>query len=93
MTPDELTKWSAEQVAVLISCNIDPLDAQNTIKRVLAKLPEGQDPRTWLPPVPGGNVEISEADILDARADWYADEDVPNKFRMLLDATEYESEP
>lgn len=89
----DLTAWADEQIKVLISCGIDPLDAQNTIKRVLAKLPDGVDPRTWLPPAPGGNVEISEADILDARADWYADEDIPGKFKMLLDATEYESEP
>lgn len=88
MTADELAKWATSEVNALIRAGIDPLDAQNTIKRVLAKLPEGQDPRTWLPPVQGGNVEISESDIQDARADYYADPDIDNKWRMLLDATE-----
>lgn len=88
MTDSELQKWSDEQVKVLISCGVDPLDAQNTAKRVLAQLPEGADPRTWIPPVPGGNVVITAEDIADARADWYASDTVPPKFTMLLDATE-----
>lgn len=92
MTADELAKWASHEINALISIGLDPLDAQNTVKRVLAKLPENADPRTWLPPVPGGNVEIDEAHVLDARADYYADEDVPDKFRMLIDAVETEIE-
>lgn len=91
MTDDELQTWANDQVAALISCGVDPLDAQNTVKRVLARLPDGADPRVWIPPADGGNVEITEDDLVDARADWYADENVPDKFRMILDAPEYES--
>lgn len=90
MTTEELQAWAANEVKILISCGIDPLDAQNTIKRVLAKLPEGQDPRTWLPPVQGGNVEIDESDIQDSRSDWYASDSIPTKYIMLLDASEVE---
>lgn len=88
MNSDELAKWAADEVNALISCGIDPLDAQNTVKRVLAKLPAGADPRTWTPTAPLGDVEITENDIQDARADWYASETVPAKFKMILDAPE-----
>lgn len=76
-------KWADGQIAALIDCGIDPADAQATVSRVLAQLPEGADPATWLPPVPEG---VTQADIDDARADWYASEAVPPKFKRLLDA-------
>jgi hypothetical protein len=88
MTAEELRKWVDGQVAALIECGVDPLDAENTMKRVLAKLPEGEDPRTWIPPVTDADAEISEADIADARADWYAT--APPKYARLLDAAEIE---
>lgn len=88
MTQDELTKWANAEIAALIAAGVAPLDAENTLKRVLAKLPDGVDPRTWIPPVQGGNVEITSADIEDARAAWYSE--VEPKFARLLDAMETE---
>lgn len=90
MTPEELRKWVDSQVAVLIECGVSPLEAEDTIQRVLAKLPEGEDPRTWIPPVTDADVEITEADIADARAAWY--ESAPPKYARLLDAIEEEGE-
>ena len=90
MSPEELRKWADGQVQALIDCGVDPLDAENTVKRVLAKLPEGVDPDTWIPPADNGEVEITEADVEDARANWYASDAVPAKYKRLLDAVEEE---
>lgn len=86
MDEAELRKWADSQVAALTECGVSPLEAEDTVKRVLAKLPGGEDPRTWIPPVTDADVEISEADIADARAAWY--ESVPPKYARLLDAVE-----
>lgn len=86
MTDDELRKWADTQVKALIACGIDALDAENTVGRVLDKLPPGQDPDRWLPSAPGGSLEISDEEIADARADWYVDAEP--KFARLLDAVE-----
>jgi hypothetical protein len=88
MTADELKAWGEGEVKALIACGVAPLDAQDTVKRVLAKLPEGADPRKWMPPSSGTADAITGADVADARADWYASDTVPSKFTMLLDATE-----
>lgn len=92
MTEDELQKWAESQVDALVAAGIDRLDAQQTMKQVLAQLPEGVDPRTWIPPADGGPVEITEADVEDARADWMASDAVEPKYKRLLDAEAVEDD-
>lgn len=86
MNEEELQEWVDEQIEALVAAGVDPLDAQNTMNEVLAELPSGVDPRTWIPPADMGPVEITEADIEDARADWYRRS--PSRFARLLDASE-----
>lgn len=87
MTPEELRRWSDEQVAVLVEAGIDPLDAQRSVRWVLERLPEGADPREWIPSIEQLDAPVdSEAALDDARADWFAK--VPAKWARLLDAEE-----
>ena len=88
MNSEELRRWADGQVQTLIECGIAPLDAENTIKRVLAMMPEGVDPNTWVPTRTDAEVVITEADIEDSRANWYAS--VRPEFARLLDAQEEE---
>jgi len=88
MTEQELKAWAEGQIKALVEIGVDGLEAQNTVKRVLAQLPEGADPNTWIPGVETEEIEITESDIDDARADWWASDAVPSKFKRLLDATE-----
>lgn len=88
MTEAELNRWAEEQIAALVGAGIDLLDAQRTVERVLARLPVGEDPRTYIPPTGTGPVEITQADVDDARADWYASDAVEPKYKRLLDARE-----
>lgn len=92
MTDAELKVWASEQVEALMEVGVDGFDAQKTVERVLAQLPEGVDPNTWIPLAPMGEVEITEAEINDARADWWANDAVPGKFKRLLDAVEEPTE-
>lgn len=79
----ERERWAEEQVAGLVNAGVDLVDAQSTVDRVLAVMPEDADPDTWLPDL-GAN--LTDADVADARADWYASDAVPTKFKRLLDA-------
>jgi hypothetical protein len=88
MTEAELQAWVKEQIRVLVSSGIAPLDAVDMMKRVVAALPLNVDPRSYTPPLSLLNVEITKADIADARAEWYASETVSPTFKMLLDAQE-----
>lgn len=80
----ERERWAEGQIVGLVNAGVDLVDAQNTVRRVLAAMPEDADPDTWLPPE--GDATITDADVADARADWYASDAVPPKFKRLLDA-------
>lgn len=90
MTEQERAQWADGQVKALLAAGVDALDAENTVGRALVQIPEWADPNTWLPLVEVESNDITEADIDDARADWYAQSGP--KFARLLDATEFESE-
>lgn len=89
MTADERAQWAEGQVQALIAAGVDALDAENTVKRVLAQVPDHADPANWTPAADVGDIDFDEADVADARADWYAR--VEPKYARLLDATEVES--
>lgn len=77
-------KWAEGQVVGLVNAGIDLVDAQATVRRVLSMMPEDADPETWMPPEK--DATFTDADVADARADWYASDAVPPKFKRLLDA-------
>jgi hypothetical protein len=79
----EREQWAEEQVEGLVNAGVDLVDAQATVARVLAAMPEDADPNTWLPDL---DATLTDADVVDARADWYASDAVPPKFKRLLDA-------
>ena len=87
MTNAELQNWSEGQVQALMMFGVDGFDAEDTVKRVLAQLPEGADPDTWIP-LASDQVEVGEAQVADARADYYANDAVIAQFKRLLDARE-----
>ena len=88
-TDQELHRWADRQLAVLLDLGIDLADAQRSVHWALDHLPEGADPDTWIPPA-----ELLEHDpstpeaVQDARAAWYASDNVPPKYKRLLDARE-----
>lgn len=84
----DLQKWAEREIQALIDVGQNPHDAEAIVKRILDRLPPGADPETWIPGTADlqENANITDADVLDARADWYAADDVPNRFKRLLDA-------
>lgn len=88
MTPAELERWANGQIDAAIKIGVNPLDAQNAVKRFLAKLPPGADPNTYLPR-DAGTVQLdvsSQETLADVRGAWYGDEKVPARYKRLLDA-------
>ena len=88
--PDARRRWADRQVAELIDAGDDPLDAEKFVAQALAMIPPDADPETWVPTAVAAArmAQITDTDIEDARADWYASDDVPARFKRLLDAKE-----
>jgi hypothetical protein len=86
MTPEQLAKWAENQIQALIRIGIDAIDAERSVNWVLEHLPPGADPRTYIFPAETLNEPLDQKAVDDARADWYASEGVPNKYKRLLDA-------
>lgn len=94
--PDH-SKWANAQIAIAVALGINPLDAAEAMRALLAKLPEGADPATYVFSAEQLTEDIltgqaysagitSEVAISDARAAWY--ERVEPRFARLLDAGE-----
>lgn len=78
-------KWANAQIAIAVALGINPLDAAEAMRALLAKLPEGADPATYVFSAEQLTEDItSEGAIGDARAAWY--ERVEPRFARLLDA-------
>ena len=92
--PQNRQKWAEEQIAELLDMGDSIADAELFVTQALALIPEGEDLDTYIAPasVMMATAEVTSADVADARADWYASEDVPNLYKRLLDATEKEEE-
>lgn len=79
-------RWMEEQITALVEAGVDLADAQRSVNWVLAHLPANADPRVWRPsPQLLAGIVQAEA-IRDARADWYASDAIPPRFKRLLDA-------
>lgn len=85
------SKWAEEQIQALMDIGIDEAEAQRSINWVLKNMPEGADPSRWIPTAAQLDTPLDEADIQDARTDWYAKDSVPPEFNRLLDAAEEDS--
>ncbi len=83
-------KWAEKQIAVLIDMGDDVMDAEKFVNDALVTVPEGEDPETYVEPpeLAMQRAEIGKDDIDDARASWYADEAIPQRYKRLLDAKE-----
>lgn len=69
-------KWAKDQVADLVESGEDPLDAERIVAAALAAIPLGEEPATYVqtPEAAARDAEITDEDIADARAEWYASE-------------------
>lgn len=84
--PDH-SKWANRQVAALVELGVNPLDAQASVDWVLRHLPADADPATYVFPDSALIDDLSTREsVADARMAWYGDEDVPAKYKRLLDA-------
>lgn len=83
----DLAKWAENEIAALISIGTNPVDAQHTVSWVLANLPAGADPRTWIPtPADLARTELSDGEaVRDAKSVWM--ERKPRKIKRLLTPT------
>ena len=87
MAADGWRKWADGQIAALLVLGVDLPDAQRSVQWVLDNLPEGADPVTWIPtPEQLYREPSAPENVADARADWYANDGVPAKYKRLLDA-------
>lgn len=78
-------QWAERQLDTLIRLGVTPGDAQSAVDWVLANVPDDADPATWIPSA--ADLERDPIDwVFDARAAWYASNDVPVAFKRLLDA-------
>ena len=67
-----------KQIQTLIDLGDDPADAERIVQ-IAAESP-------LLPQNASVASIITDSDIEDARADWYASDEVPVRFKRLLDA-------
>jgi len=83
-------RWAEDQMADLIEAGVDVLDAEKIVAAALAAIPLGEDPATYTqaPMAAARDAEVTEEDIADARADWYASDAVPQRYKRILDAKE-----
>lgn len=73
------------RIAVIMAAGFNASDAARWVQEADAVLPQGADPRLWLPD-PGAFVmaaRLDEASVQDARADWYVN--APLEWKLLLD--------
>ena len=85
-------RWAEDQMADLVESGLDALDAEKVVAAALAAIPAGEDPTTYTqtPMAAARDGEITDEDIADARADWYASDAVPQRYKRILDAKEKE---
>lgn len=78
-------RWASQQIAIAVALGINPLDAAEAVRALLAKLPPDADPATYVFTADQLTEDIaSEVAINDSRAAWY--ERVEPRFARLLDA-------
>jgi len=77
-----------QQTLVLTRLGVSPIDISRSIAWVDAHLPEDEDAASWQPSAADLSDDglLTEAAVADARVAYYADPNVPRKFKRILDA-------
>lgn len=84
--PDH-SKWANAQIATLMELGVNPIDAQASVDWVLSHLPFGADPATYVFPEHVLVDELTTREVIaDARIAFYVSDDVPTKYKRILDA-------
>jgi hypothetical protein len=86
MTPEQLRRWAEQQTQALIALGVDAIEAERSVQWVLDHLPPGADPNTYVFAADTLNEPLDQEAVANARAAWYAGENVPARFKRLLDA-------
>jgi hypothetical protein len=79
--------WAKSQLRALLELGVSPIDASRSVKWVLANLPQGADPATYVFPAqvlwqePSSAVAVQDARVYVYSADGYA-----SKYKAILDA-------
>lgn len=82
-------KWQTQQIAALVELGVNPVDAEASVDFVLRHLPAGADPATYILPDTALIDELTTREVVaDARVAFYTDEDVPARYKRILDAGE-----
>lgn len=80
-------KWASQQISEAVALGVNVLDAQTAVRALLATLPFGVEPDTYIVPANRLEQELTSGRVLDdARAAFYSKESVPPQFKRLLDA-------
>lgn len=80
-------KWANAQFAVLVELGVNPIDAQASVDWVLSHLPFGADPAIYVFPERVLVDELTTREVIaDARIAFYASDDVPTKYKRILDS-------
>lgn len=80
-------RFKRQQIAAAVAMGVNPLDALNAVNALLALVPMGVDPATYI--VPGAQLvqDVSEPRFAsDALAAWVGNDDIPARFKLLLAA-------
>jgi hypothetical protein len=81
-------KFVLRQTAVMLKLGIAPIDIERSLTWLESHLPPGADPATWMPTAADLQDDglVTEATVADARQAWYANKQVPRRYKRILDA-------
>lgn len=82
-------QWAQSQYDALVELGVSPIDAQKRIDWILANLPDGEDPATYIfPPNALWQDPAAPDKEQDSAAAFIASDDTPNKYKRLLHSRE-----
>jgi hypothetical protein len=80
--------WAKSQLRALLDLGVSPIDAQRSVKWVLANLPRDADPATYVFPSHVLYQEPSSREaVQDTRVYVYGADGLASKYKTILDAT------
>ena len=88
-TESQRRRWAeAETQRLVEEAGLSVQDAQLVIDDLMRRIPVGEDPATYQIPALAliNRAEVTDADIIDARTDWFVSEDVEDADKRILDA-------
>lgn len=86
-TDAEIERWKTKQINAAIARGVNPIDAIGAMKDFLASVPPGVSPIGYIRSASSLEQDLtSKAVADDLRGAWHGDENVPPRFKRLLDA-------